>query len=137
MARRIIETGIIAIVSSFISNELYKSEGIVMKFLYEHLWVGIWPIWVGLAAAVVYWIVRLLIDLYKMERAYKNDLSEMKKEIRSNAKKTIELVNQVYEEVSEWRETAETIMEKYRGLEKTIKELKDGHVLEVKTGGEP
>jgi hypothetical protein len=69
--RRIIESVIAGVIVAFISKGLGKYGGIdIMRSVYQTFVVELWPIWIGLLGALVYWIV---IDYIKVRR-FINDL---------------------------------------------------------------
>ena len=49
--------------------EIY-GPAIIMKSIYQHFVVGLWPMWVGLIAALLYWIIKDYIQL----RRFRNKL---------------------------------------------------------------
>ncbi len=97
MVRRIIShplfIGVIgALATKFLPDIFQKYWEIIMEFLYNHLWVGVWPIWVGLAIAAIYWLIRFSVNVYKAYTHYetfKKEIYDSLKIIREDFEKEI------------------------------------------------
>jgi len=69
--RRILESIIGGLVVGFVLKGLEKYGGIsIMKSIYQTFIVELWPLWIGLLAALLYWIITDYIKL----RRFSNDL---------------------------------------------------------------
>lgn len=137
MVRRIIShplfVGTIgALVVKFLPDIFEKNWEIMMTFLYNHLWIGVWPIWVGLAIAAIYWLIRFSINVYKayahyeifIKETYPNSQDKIEKDLQNSVEK-------INKEISKWRETlagqisdwSETTVKKYHELQLCINKL--------------
>jgi len=121
MVRRIISHPIFvgaisAFAAKFFPDIFGKNWEIIMEFLYNHLWIGVWPIWVGLAIAAIYWLIKFFVNVYKayanyeifIKKTYPNGQDKVQKEVQGNAEK-IERdlqnsVEKISKEISKWRE---------------------------------
>ena len=112
MVRRIISHPLFigtigALVAKFLPDIFEKNWEIIMKFLYNHLWIGVWPIWVGLAIAAIYWFIRFSINVYKsyvhydsfVKKTYPGDQNKMQKEVQGNAEKIEEEIQNSVEKI--------------------------------------
>lgn len=71
--RRIIESVIGGLILAIILKALERYGGInIMRSIYETFIVGLWPMWVGLLGALLYWIITDYIKL----RRFSNDLKK-------------------------------------------------------------
>jgi hypothetical protein len=121
MVRRIISHPLFigtigALVAKFLPDIFEKNWEIIMKFLYNHLWIGVWPIWVGLAIAAIYWFIRFSINVYKsyvhydsfVKNTYLSDQDKIHKEAQYNTEKMEtdfqKSVEKISKEISKWRE---------------------------------
>jgi hypothetical protein len=130
MVRRIIShplfVGVVsALVVKFLPDIFGKNWEIIMGFLYKHLWIGLWPIWIGLAATIMYLLIRFSVNVYKAYIGYqtftKNIYDSLKK-IEEDFKKEItdrkggedgiiegilSREDIIRKEIAEWRDTLE------------------------------
>lgn len=71
--RRIIESVSVGIFLIIISKALEEYGPIdIMKSIYQHFIIELWPMWIGLIAAFLYWIIRDYIQL----KRFNNDLKK-------------------------------------------------------------
>jgi len=62
----LLHSACIAVISPFILKAIENYRGInLMKSLYQSFVVELWPIWVGLAFALLYWASREIISIHK------------------------------------------------------------------------
>lgn len=59
-----------ALIARFLPDTIGRHGGIIMSFLYTYLWKGVWPIWIGLAIALIYWFIRFVIRFRKKYKDY-------------------------------------------------------------------
>jgi len=72
MIRRLSEGIFVAVIAAIIAKLVDKYMNIsFMKSLWQNFFVELWPIWIGLLAALIYWCIRFLIDIYKIRKTYK------------------------------------------------------------------
>lgn len=127
MIRELVKGILIGLVVSFISKGLDKYGGIeTMKSLFQTFVVELWPIWLGVAATVIYWFVRFQINVYRLYKYYGVGVGNRVKKLENEVLKYNVRIQYL-----------EKVSAKMWDLEKTVEGLKDVHVLKAKTGGEP
>jgi hypothetical protein len=68
--KRIWESILAGIIVGLIFQGLEKFGGInIMKFIYQSFVVELWPMWIGLLVALLYWMIR---DYIKLRRFINN-----------------------------------------------------------------
>jgi hypothetical protein len=69
MIRELAKAIFIALVIGFIFKGLDKYGGIeTMKLVFQTFVIELWPMWLGVAAALIYWFVRFQMKIYKLYR---------------------------------------------------------------------
>ncbi len=89
-----ISTGIIAVlISRFLSDITGRDMSVIMQFLYDYLWQGIWPIWVGLAVFFIHWCLNFSIKVHRAYKNYERDRKEMVDCYELNKKEMVDKIN--------------------------------------------
>ena len=83
-----------ALATNFLPDIIKKHGGTSMEFLYKYFWSGIWPIWCGLAIAVIYWFIIFSRKVYKTYNNYERDKKAMVDKINLYQNGVISLGNQ-------------------------------------------
>lgn len=87
--RRIVESIIAGFIAGILLKVLDKYGGIgIMKSLFQTFVIELWPMWIGLAIAVIYWFIRFLLEV-------RNEINEIKKKytlIEDSKKESKEVV---------------------------------------------
>lgn len=58
-----------------------------MKSIWQTFFVELWPIWMGLLGTLICWLIRFVIDVYRIKKTYRtliNWVDELEKKLNQN-----------------------------------------------------
>jgi hypothetical protein len=113
--RRIIESLISGFILSLALKILDKYGGIfIMKEIYQTFIVGLWPWWIGLAVAIIYWFTRFSINVYRTYINYERDKKAITDKVNKYQEAAISLGNQFTKTDNKLDEIEAFLRTKYR-----------------------
>lgn len=117
------------LIANFLYDLLKKYGGLPMDFLYGVFWNRVWPIWIGLAIAIIYWFIRFLLNFQQKYIHYNIFYRETERDLKEKQEAILGAWGKIsgHEVKIEQLEKAimPSLMKKLDSLETDIKNVKD------------